>query len=274
MSQTDIHPTALVDARACLGAGVNVGPYSIVGSDAVIGEGTVLHSHVVISGRTTIGKHNEIFPFAAVGLPPQDLKFHGELSTLVIGDSNKIREYVTMQPGTEAGGMTTVVGSNNLCMANSHIGHDCHIGNDNVIANSAAIAGHVTIGSSVTVGGLVGIHQFVRIGDFAFLGAGSMVNKDIPPYCMAHGDRAGLAGINSIGLARHGFSVDEVKTIEGLYRELFLGKGTFAARLAALQEEVRRAATPSQRAAEFLTFIATSPRGITLPRKSGRSEGA
>ncbi|MCL4139356.1 UNVERIFIED_CONTAM: hypothetical protein GTU68_039304, partial [Idotea baltica] len=201
-----IHSTAIIHEGASLGEGTEVGPYSVIGSKVKLGKNNIIKSHVVIEGNTEIGDENTFFQFASVGAAPQDLKFHGEDSKLIIGNKNTIREYVTLQPGTEGGGMLTSIGDQNLFMASSHVGHDCKVGNANVIANSVALAGHVTIHDFVIMGGLSAVHQFVRIGDSSMISGGSMVIKDIPPFSIAQGDRASLVGINKIGLERRGFS--------------------------------------------------------------------
>ena len=195
-----VHPTAIVDPRAELDSEVEVGPYSVIGAGVRIGKGTKIHSHAAIQGRTTLGESNVVFPFATVGSAPQDLKYKGEPSELTIGSRNTIREYVSLNPGTTGGGMVTRVGDQNLLMMHCHIAHDCTVGSRNVIANGATLGGHVIIEDFVIVGGLVGIHQFVRIGTSAILGAGSMISKDVPPYCNATGDRARLRGLNVEGL--------------------------------------------------------------------------
>lgn len=257
-----IHPTAIIHEGAVVGAGTTIGPYSVIGSHVVLGTGNRIGSHVVIEGRTEIGQDNQIFQFASVGAIPQDLKYHGEPSRLVIGNRNIIREFVTLQPGTEGGGMLTQIGDGNLFMANSHLGHDGRVGNGNVIANSAALAGHVTIGNHTTVGGLVGVHQFTRLGDLCILSGGTMVVKDIPPYCIAQGDRAGLVGINKIALQRRGYSADDIRLLRQLYRELFLGDGPLAGRLVSCRNSYGENAI----AGSFLSFCETSTRGLTFPR--------
>lgn len=265
---TDIHATAIIHKDAVIGEGTRVGPYSVIGPHVVLGKGNVVASHVVIEGHTTIGDENHFFQFASVGAAPQDLKYHGEASRLVIGNKNIVREYVTLQPGTEGGGMLTSIGNRNLFMANVHVGHDGKIGDSNVFANSAALAGHVIVGNGTTVGGLSGIHQFVRLGDLCILGAGSMVAKDIPPYCMAQGDRAGLVGINVIGLQRKKFSQEAVAQVRKLYRELFVATGPF-------KERIARARAESAGFAEgnaFIDFIANSERGVAAPRKRGAED--
>lgn len=253
-----IHPTAIVDACAELAGAVKVGPYAVIGAGVKIGKGCNIHSHVVIQGRTSLGEANVIYPFATVGSAPQDLKYQGEPSALVIGQRNTIREYVSLNPGTAAGGMVTRVGDQNLLMMYCHIAHDCIIGDRNVIANGATLGGHVVIEDFVIVGGLVGIHQFVRIGSSAILGAGSMVSKDVPPYCNATGDRARLHGLNTEGLKRRGFDKTTVAAIRKAYRIAFQSKLKTDEALA----RIRRELPASPEIEKFTLFIANSQRGI------------
>ncbi len=262
-----IHPTAVIAEGAQIADDVVIGPYSVVGPKVVIGKGTVVGSHVVIEGHTTIGEENKIFQFASVGAVPQDLKYHGEDTRLEIGNKNLIREYVTLQPGTVGGHGVTVIGDSNLFMACSHVGHDGIVGSNNVFANSCALAGHVTIGSHVIVGGLCGIHQFVRVGDYAMLGAGSMVPKDIPPYCNVQGDRAGLVGINQIGLERNNFTTDQIRLIKNVYREVFYGGHSMAQRL----EYVKDKYGSDGIVKAFIKFIEESESGITYPRRKNEA---
>ena len=259
---TQIHPTAIVDRAAELGDNVEVGPYSVVGSQVKIGAQTVIGPHVVIEGRTELGEHNRVFQFASIGAQPQDLKYHGEPSTLVIGSHNQIREFVTMQPGTEGGGMLTKVGDHNLLMANSHVAHDCIVGDYNVVANSVALAGHVTIGNRVILGGLVGVHQFVRIGDYAMLGGGSMVGQDVPPYCIGQGDHCELRGINVIALKRNNFAEKDILLIKKAFRHLFLHSGKFEQKVETLDVEVR----DSEAIKAVIEFVRQSERGVCPAR--------
>ncbi|RMG40855.1 MAG: acyl-ACP--UDP-N-acetylglucosamine O-acyltransferase [Candidatus Dadabacteria bacterium] len=261
-----IHHTAVVDPRAEIGSGTSIGPYTVVGPKVVIGENNRIGSHVVIEGNTTIGSGNNIFQFASIGAVPQDLKFSGEDSTLIIGDNNIIREYVTLQPGTAHGGMKTVIGNNNMFMACSHVGHDGRVGSYNVFANSAALAGHVVVEDHVTIGGMCGVHQFVKLGRLAILGAGAMVNKDVPPFCTVQGDRARLVGINKIGLERHGFSSEEINSLRRLYRAVFEEQGLFRERLERLLAEQ----TDFEAGQYFIRFMMESERGITFPRKKNQ----
>src|SRR5919109_1721751 len=253
-----IHETAVVDRHAELDVDVEVGPYSVIGPGVSIGKGTKIKSHVVIEGRTALGEGNLIFQFATVGSIPQDLKFKGEPSELIIGSHNIIREYVSLNPGTAGGGMVTRVGDHNLFMMYCHIAHDCILGNRNIIANGATLGGHVVIQDHVIVGGLVGIHQFVKIGSGAILGAGSMVSKDVPPFCNATGDRARLHGLNIEGLKRRGFDRIKIDALRKAYRITFMSK----LKLKDALEKVRREVTPYSEIEDLVSFIATSQRGI------------
>lgn len=259
----NIHPTAVVAEGARIGEGSTIGAYSVIGPHVVMGCNNRVGPHAVVEGHTTLGDENTIYQFASVGSAPQDLKYHGEASTLSIGNRNIIREYVTIQPGTEGGGMKTVVGNSNLFMANSHIGHDTLIGSANIFANSCALAGHVLVGNYVNIGGLTGIHQFVTLGDSCFLGAGSMVSNDVPPFCMAQGDRAGLVTVNVVGLERRKVGAEEIRAIRSLFRDLFLGKGLLKDRIVAAREEY--SAYPM--AMQLIEFVATSKRGVCSTRR-------
>jgi UDP-N-acetylglucosamine acyltransferase len=260
----DFHQTAIVHKDAKIGAGTKIGPYCIVGGDVKIGENNTLHSHVVIQGNTTLGSNNQIFPFASLGGIPQDLKYRGEASSLVIGDKNIIREYVTLQPGTAGGGMLTKIGNNNLFMAQSHVAHDVILGDGNILANSVALAGHITVGNRVIIAGLSGVHQFVSLGDLSYIAAGSMVSKDVPPFAMVQGDRAGLVGLNTVGLKRASCSEEEIKLLKSTFRSLYYkSTGTFKERLQNLIDTVK-----DRLSSEFLTFIANSKRGSCTLRES------
>jgi UDP-N-acetylglucosamine acyltransferase len=253
-----IHPTAVVDPHAELAGDVEIGPYVVIGANVKIAEGAKIQSHAVIDGFTTMGRGNVVFPFATVGTIPQDLKYRGEPSELIIGDNNTIREFASLNPGTVGGGMITRVGSQNLLMMYCHIAHDCIVGNRNVIANGATLGGHVVIEDNVIVGGLVGIHQFVRIGSGAILGAGSMVSKDVPPFCNATGDRAKLHGLNVEGMKRRGFENAKIEAIRKAYRIVFRSKLKTADAL----EKIRRELPALQELEQFISFIAASERGI------------
>jgi UDP-N-acetylglucosamine acyltransferase len=253
-----IHETALVDRRAEVDSDVEVGPYSIVGACVKIGKGSRIKSHVVIEGRTTIGEGNVIFQFATVGSVPQDLKYKGEPSELIIGNHNTIREFVSINPGTAGGGMVTRVGERNLLMMYCHIAHDCVLGSYNIIANGATLGGHVVIEDYVIVGGLVGIHQFTKVGRGAILGAGSMVSKDVPPYCNATGDRARLHGLNLEGLRRRGIGKAKIEALKKAYRIMFRSKLKTREAIA----EVRQELSGCDEAEQLVTFVENSERGV------------
>jgi len=220
-----IHPTAVIDEGAKLGTGVVIGPYCVVGAQVKLGDRVRLVSHVAVDGETDIGEDTEIFPFASIGHRPQDKKFNGENSRLTIGKRNVIREHVTMNPGTEGGGLITQVGNDCLFMASSHVAHDCNIGNNVILANNATLAGHVHVGDSVILGGLSAVHQFVRIGAYAFIGGMAAVEKDVIPYGMVIGERAHLAGLNLVGLKRRNVERDAIHALRNLYKQLFLQSG-------------------------------------------------
>jgi len=233
----EIHETAVVDAGAELGDGVRIGPYSVIGSQVVLAEDCVVHSHVVIDGRTRIGARSEVFPFASVGLRPQDLKYRGEPSELVIGSQTVIREHATLNPGTEGGGMVTRVGDRCLLMVGTHVGHDCDVGNGVIMANNATLAGHVRVDDFAVLGGLSAVHQFVRIGHNAMVGGVTGVERDVIPFGSVMGDRARLSGINIIGMKRRGYSREDINSVRKAYRLLFASEGTFMERLQEVAEE-------------------------------------
>lgn len=226
-----IHPSAVIHDGATLGNNVHIGPYCVIGSKVKIGEGCVLHSHVVVEGITTIGEKCEIFPFASLGHKPQDLKFKGEESRLIIGNNNRIREYVTMQAGTSGDRMETIVGDNCLFMASTHVAHDCVVGDNVILANCATLAGHVHVGNHAIIGGLSGVRQWVRIGHSAMIGGMSAVENDVIPYGIVMGDRANLAGLNFTGLERSGVEKSDIQILRAAYKNLFEGEGTFAQRI-------------------------------------------
>lgn len=217
---TDIHPTVVVESGAHLGEGVKIGPYCLIGPDVVLGDGCVLHGHAVVGGRTTIGPRTEVFPFASLGLRPQDLKYRGEPSTLEIGADNVIREHVTMNPGTDGGGMVTRVGDGCLFMVGAHVAHDCQVGSQVIMANNATLAGHVQVQDFAILGGLSAVHQFVRIGRYAMVGGMTGVERDVIPFGSVMGDRARLSGINIVGMKRRGLSRDEIHDVRKAYRLL------------------------------------------------------
>ena len=227
---TLIHPTAVIEKGAALGTGVKIGPYCVIGPNVKLGDNVELKSHVAVDGYTTIGDETVVFPFASLGHAPQDLKFKGEKSELLIGKRNKIREHVTMNPGTEGDKMKTVVGDNCLFMMSSHVAHDCIVGNNVILANNATLAGHVEVGDYSIIGGLSAVHQFVRIGPFAMIGGMSGVEYDVIPFGLVKGERAHLAGLNYIGLERRGFTKEQVQTLMKAFKQLFDGAGTLSER--------------------------------------------
>jgi len=257
MSGATIHPTAIVAPGAELGVGVEVGPYSLIGPRVSLGAGTVVGPHVVVEGNTKIGAENHIFQFASVGAIPQDLKYRGEDSELVIGDRNRIREFCTLNPGTSGGGMVTRIGSDNLLMAYAHVAHDCAVGDRVVLANGVQLGGHVRIGDYAVIGALAGIHQFVRVGESAIVGAGSMVSQDVPPFCNATGDRARLVGLNTVGIRRRGLE-GGLPGLKRAYRLLFRS----GLRVAEAAARVRAELPAVPEVERLVRFVEGSERGV------------
>lgn len=260
---TNIHPSAVVDSAATVGSDVKIGPFSVVGPGVTLGDGCVLHSHVVIEGATTVGRNCEFFPFASIGHIPQDKKFGGENSRLEIGDDNVIREYVTVNPGTEGGGMVTRIGSSCLLMAHAHVAHDCVLGDHVIMANAATLAGHCTVGDFAILGGLSAVHQFVRIGEHAFIGGMAGVENDVIPFGMMVGTRASLKGLNVVGIKRHGLSRDQLRTLREAYDLLFSDSGTLLERA----EKVASAYAGEEHVDRLLAFIKSeSQRSLSVPK--------
>ena len=260
MSQ--IHQTAIVEEGAIIGQNVTIGAFTIIGKNVIIGDGTTIGSHSVIEGKTTIGKNNTIFSHAAIGTVPQDLKFNGEDVELIIGDNNTIREYTLFNPGTIGGGAKTIIGSNNLFMGYTHVAHDCIIGDNCIFANVATLAGHVEVGDYVVVGGLTPIHQFCKLGSYAMIAGGSVVTQDIPPFCLAEGNRAVLRGLNLTGLRRNLENRKDVDGIRKAYKELF-ESGT------ALADTAKELKFKSDNihVVELANFVLETKRGIPYNRK-------
>jgi len=254
-----IHSTAIINSKAEIDSNVEIGPYSVIGENVFIGSGTVIGPHVVVDPYVTIGADCNIFQYAAIGAPPQSLKFKGGKTYVKIGCGTIVREFVTIHRGTEFGGGITEVGEENLLMAYTHIAHDCKTGRQVVLSNNATLAGHITIGDNAIIGGLVAIHQFVRIGDYAFVGGKSAVVKDIPPYVIASGDRAKLHGLNSVGLKRHGFSKSTLSSLKKTYRIIFRIGLTMNEAI----ERVRAEVEQIPEVLGFIDFIKSSQRGIT-----------
>jgi UDP-N-acetylglucosamine acyltransferase len=233
---SEIHPTAIIEDGASIGVDVKIGPYCYIGGNTVLGDRILLESHVVVTGYTEVGEGTHIFPFASIGHNPQDLKYDGELSRLEIGSNNVIREHVTVNPGTQGGGLLTKVGNDCLFMVASHVAHDCLVGDNVVLVNNATLGGHVNIGDFAIIGGLAAVHQFVRIGRHAMIGGCSGVENDVIPYGSILGNRAHLSGLNLVGLKRRGFSREVIHDLRRAYRLLFSQEGTQAERMADVSE--------------------------------------
>ena len=259
----NIHPSALVEDGAELGEGVVVGPFCHVGPHATLGDHTRLESHVVVAGRTSIGGGCHLFPFASIGHRPQDLKYHGEPSTLEIGANTTMREYVTVQPGTEHGGMVTRVGEHCLLMASAHVAHDCQVGDHVILGNNVMMAGHCVVEDHVIVSGGSAAHQYVRLGEHAFIGGLSGVEHDVIPFGMVTGNRGRLGGLNVVGLRRRGFDREEIHTLRQAYRLLFSNEGTLAERV----EDVARMFPDNASVQRVIEFIQTrADRALCLPK--------
>jgi UDP-N-acetylglucosamine acyltransferase len=247
-----IHPTAVIEEGAVIGARVRIGPYCCIGGDVEIGEGTVLKSHVVVSGHTRIGRDNIIYPFATIGEDNQDLKYAGEPTLVEVGDRNRIRESVTIHRGTVQGGGTTKVGNDNLLMVNAHVAHDCTIGDQCILANNATLGGHVIIG------GMCAVHQFCVIGAHVMVGGCSGVAQDVPPFVIAQGNHASPIGVNTTGLQRRGFSKEAIQAIRIAYKLLYRSGKT----LEEVKPEIAEIATAHAEVKPFYDFLARSTRGL------------
>ncbi len=258
-----IHPTAVVHQGAEIDPTAEIGPYCVVGPRVRIGAQNRLIAHVVVDNDTVMGARNVIFPFASVGAAPQDLKFKGERARLVIGDDNVIRENTTLNIGTEGGHMETRIGNKCLLMASTHVAHDCIVGDGVILANYVGLAGHVTLGDFVIMGGLAGIHQFCEAGRHAFIAGGAMVGQNVPPFCIAQGDRAQVVGINVVGLKRHGWSRERIQGVREGFKRLFLSEST---RLLALEKTERELAPENADVLEMCRFIRAAKRGVCPPR--------
>jgi UDP-N-acetylglucosamine acyltransferase len=262
----EIHASSIVEKGAKIAAGVEIGPFCHIGPNVVLSAGVKLLSHVVVAGRTIIGENTRAFPFSSLGHEPQDLKYQGEDVSLTIGANCTIREGVTMNPGTAGGGGVTTVGDRCTFLTSSHVAHDCRVGNNVIFSNNVMLAGHCTVGDFVIIGGGAGVHQFVRIGHHGFVGGLAAVENDVIPYGMALGNRAGLAGLNVVGMKRLGFNREKIQNLRQAYRLIFSNEGTLAERLADIEvDDIAR--DPSVR--EILDFIkAPSERPLCLPRTS------
>ena len=253
-----IHPTAIISPDAHLEEGVEIGPYSIIGSDVKIGKNTLIGPHTVIDDYTHIGESNNIFQFCSIGAPPQDLKFGGEKTRVIIGNFNTIREFVTIHRSTTADIGTTIIGDHNLLMAYTHVAHNCKLDNNIIMSNAATLAGHIHIENYAIISGLTGIHQFCRIGEHCMIGGASAVVKDVPPYVIAQGNHAKLFGLNLIGLKRRNFSEKTIKAISEAYRIIFRSK-------LLLEDAIKKAEAEVENLPEvnhFIKFIKESERGV------------
>lgn len=254
-----IHPTAVISSQAELGADVSVGPYSVIGDDVIIHGEVEIASHVVIAGPCEIGSGTRIYPFASLGQPPQDLKYAGEPTRLIIGERNVIREYVTMNRGTAGGGGLTKVGNDNLFMAQAHVAHDSLVGSHNIFANAASLAGHVEVCDHVTIGAYTGVHQFCRVGHHAFIGAYSKIVKDALPYARTDGNDAQCYGANTIGLRRKGFTNEAIRHIQHAFHLLLTSKLNTTQAL----ERIKAEMTGIPEIDYLIEFIETAKRGVT-----------
>lgn len=258
-----IHATAIIGKDVKLGKNVEIGPYCVIEGQVTLGDNIKLHSHVMISGITTIGEGTEIFPFASIGSRPQDLKFKGEKSELIIGKNNVIREHVTMNPGTEGGIMKTIIGDNCAFMVASHVAHDCIVGNNVILSNNATLAGHVEVGDFVIIGGLAAVHQFVKIGEHAMISGMAGVKNDVIPYGLVMAQHAHLSGLNLIGLERRGFNRKAINELRSAYRLMFAPEGTMAERL----EDVAKQYKDHELVHHIIDFIQNkSERSICQPK--------
>lgn len=253
-----IHPTAQIEPGAVLGAGTTVGPYSVIGAEVELGAGCMVGAHVVIGGPARFGAGNRFYPFACLGMDPQDLKYGGERTVLEVGDDNVFREGVTVHRGTAGGGGATRLGSHNLLMAQTHIAHDCQVGSHVIFANAATLAGHVTIEDAATIGAFSGVHQFCRVGQHAYIGGYSVITQDALPYVLTVGNRAKSFGVNVIGLERRNFRPDAVQALKQAYRILFRSRLALAAAL----ERIDREFADQPEVGRLAAFVRDSRRGV------------
>ena len=257
LKKTEIHPTAVVHPWARVGEGVRIGPYTVIGENVAIGDGCRVGPNVLIEGNTTIGRNNRVFHGASIGTPPQDLKYDGEITSLVVGDNNTFREFVTVNTATGEGEATSI-GSGCLFMAYAHVAHNCEIGDEVVMANSVNLAGHVLVDDFAIVGGVTPVHQFVRIGKYAFIGGGSRVERDVPPFMKIAGSPPQVYGINAIGLERRGFSAERRANIKQLYKILYRSDLNVSQALERINSDYR-----DEDAATLAEFLSESQRGLT-----------
>lgn len=259
MKKPEIHPQAVVAAKAKLGAGVKIGAYALVGEGVELGEGCVLHAHAMVQGPAKFARNNVFHAFCVIGGDPQDYTYGGERTELIVGDGNIFREYVTVSRGTKKGGGKTVMGNGNFMLAYSHIGHDCQIGNHTLFVNGATLAGHVTVQDFATVGAFCPVHQFCRIGRYAYVGASTVITQDVPPFSKVVTSRETKSyGVNSVGLDRKGFSKKRVRTLQQAFRLLNRSKLNTSQAL----EEIRKTLVASDDVRELIQFIESAERGI------------
>jgi len=254
-----IHPTAVVEPGAELAGGVSIGAYTIVGPDVRVGQGTSVGSHTILEGRTEIGANCRIGTHVIIGTPPQDVKYRGEPTRVVIGDRTLVREFATIHRASTGGSGVTTVGPDSFIMAYAHVAHDCHLGDGVILASQTALGGHVEIGRCAVIGGVTGVHQFVRIGEYAFVGGCSAVTQDIPPYVKVVGNRAKPFGLNVVGLRRHGFSLEAIHALKQAYRIVFISGLNTSQALAQLEQEFGG----SPEVQRFVDFVKRSQRGIS-----------
>lgn len=262
--ETRVDPQASVSPQAELGVGCAVGPFAVIGPDVTIGDRSIIHPHAVIQGPCVLGSKNEVHPFACIGGPPQDLRHRGEPTKLTAGDGNIFREHATVNRGTAHGGGETRIGDHNLFMASSHVAHDCRVGNHVVMANHATVAGHTTVGDYAVFGGMVGVAAFLRIGESAMLAAGALVEREVPPFCIAAGDRARLRGVNRVGLTRRGIDGPARQQIKRIFRDLKRRELSLPEIVAALRHPLGAFDDPvTPEANRMLDFLSTATRGVT-----------
>ncbi len=253
-----IHPTAIIDDTANIADNVEIGAYSIIGEHVTLSEGCKIGPHVVIKGRTFIGKNTQIFQFASIGDAPQDLKYNGEDTSLEIGENNTIREYCTMNRGTPDGGGVTRIGNDNLFMAYTHVAHDCQVGNHTIFANAASLAGHVEVGDYAILGGFTSVHQFTHIGNHSFSGLGTVINRDVPPYCIVAGNHAKAYGINKNGLKRRNYSAETIMALHKAFKLLIKSKASREE----ISKKIAELAQKHAEVAELFDFVQNSKRGV------------
>jgi UDP-N-acetylglucosamine acyltransferase len=259
MSSSQVHEHAIVAAGAKVAVGVRVGAYAVIGADVELGEGCVLHEHAIVQGPSKIGRNNIFYPFCVVGGDPQDLRFRGERTELVVGDGNTFREYVTITRGTVGGGGKTTIGNGSLFLAGSHVGHDCHVGDHTLFVNGATLAGHVTVEDYATIGFQSPVHQFCRVGRYAYIGASTVITQDVPPFSRVVTERETKSyGVNTIGLERKGFSEARLKVLSRAFRLLLRSKMNTTQALA----EMRKSLGESEDVRELIRFIEAAERGI------------